>query len=55
MAKTYLYRSGYVRWIYMKIECGVGICRDGDCQNSIICSLYRVRIYENDGVCFLAR
>jgi hypothetical protein len=34
----------------MKIKCGAGICLDDDCQNSIISSVYHVRIYEDDGV-----
>jgi hypothetical protein len=34
----------------MKIKCGAGICLDDDCQNSIISSVYRVRIYEDEGV-----
>jgi hypothetical protein len=54
MANSYLYRLCYVGEIYMKIKCDVGICLDDDCQNSISCSVYRVRIDEDDSVCLLA-
>jgi hypothetical protein len=50
MANTYLYRSGSVGWIYMKIKRGVGIGVDGDCHNSIIYSVFHVLIYEDDDV-----